>query len=58
METILNDNQKFDKQKWEQDLLKISVWTEKDVQEIEKARKYINQWKPKEFVLMRQKPNE
>ncbi|MCB1194502.1 MAG: hypothetical protein KDK90_28980 [Leptospiraceae bacterium] len=46
----INDNKKIDTQKWKQELLKMSVWTEEEIQEIENARDYINQWKPKQFA--------
>jgi hypothetical protein len=37
---------KIDRKKWEEDLLKASTWTEEEIQEVEKSRGYINQWKP------------
>ncbi len=41
---------KVDPQKWEQALLAMSAWTEEEIQEIEKAREYINQWQPRQFA--------
>ncbi|MDM8529362.1 hypothetical protein QUF58_14300 [Anaerolineales bacterium HSG24] len=37
------------KEEWLEQLLAIPVWDEDVISEIEKAREYINQWKPKEF---------
>lgn len=34
---------------WKQQLLKTSVWSEADIEEIYKVREYINQWKPPQF---------
>lgn len=37
------------KEQWRQELLTTSVWTDSDIEEINKAREYINKWKPKQF---------
>ena len=34
---------------WKQQLLKTSVWSEAEIEEMYKAREYINQWKPSQF---------
>ncbi len=34
---------------WKKALLTISVWTDEEIEEIYKAREYINKWKPKIF---------
>ncbi len=55
LELIRNDSptaRKHDasfKEQWRKDLLTTSVWTEAEINEIKKAREYINQWKPKQF---------
>lgn len=43
---------KYDKQKheqWRNELLTTSVWSDAEIDEINKAREYINQWKPEQF---------
>jgi len=43
---------KYDKQKhqqWRDELLKTSVWSDAEIDEINKAREYINKWKPEQF---------
>jgi len=37
-------------QEWQQSLLTMSAWADDDIQEIEQAREYINQWQPQEFA--------
>jgi hypothetical protein len=37
------------KEEWKKQLLTVSQWTEEEISEIEKAREYVNQWRPKEF---------
>ncbi len=34
---------------WKQDLLAIPTWSDDDIEAIEKARDYINQWQPQTF---------
>ena len=34
---------------WKKELLKTSVWTDEEIHEIEKAREYINSWRPRKF---------
>jgi len=34
---------------WRKNLLSTSVWTDSEINEIFKAREYINKWKPKQF---------
>ncbi len=37
------------KEAWRQSLLTISAWSDDEIQEIEKARAYINEWQPQEL---------
>ena len=36
-------------EKWRKQLLTTSVWTDSEINEIYKAREYINKWKPQQF---------
>jgi|GEM_PF-2392902 len=36
-------------EQWRNLLLTTSVWTDSEINEINKARDYINQWKPEQF---------
>ncbi len=36
-------------EQWRKSLLTTSVWTDAEIDEINKAREYINQWKPEQF---------
>ncbi|MBN1997820.1 hypothetical protein JW935_09735 [candidate division KSB1 bacterium] len=45
-------SKKLDRQsltQWRNELLKTSVWTDSEIEEIYKAREYINKWTPKQF---------
>jgi len=43
-------SQKNFQEKWRNKLLTTSVWTDSEINEINKAREYINQWKPKQLL--------
>ena len=36
-------------EQWQEKLLKTSIWTESEIEEIYKAREYINKWQIKPF---------
>ncbi len=40
---------KITHEEWKQRLLAVSVWTDDEIQEIEKTRGYVNQWQPQMF---------
>jgi|GEM_PF-2456464 len=40
---------KLTHEEWKQRLLAMSAWTDEEIQEIEKARGYVNQWQPQMF---------
>lgn len=46
--TISKDNKELST-KWRSELLNTSVWSESEIEEIYKAREYINTWKPKQY---------
>jgi len=46
--TISKENRELST-KWRDGLLNTSVWSESEIEEISKAREYINTWKPKQY---------
>ncbi len=44
-----NHNDKEKHEQWRNELLTTSVWSDSEIDEIYKAREYINTWKPEQF---------
>lgn len=55
LELIKEDSTQFSQKthlslaNWREELLKTSVWSDEEIDEIYKAREYINSWTPKQF---------
>jgi hypothetical protein len=47
--TAMSSNDKAKHEQWRNELLTTSVWTDSEIDEIYKAREYINSWKPEQF---------
>ena len=44
-----SNNDKEKHEQWRNELLTTSVWSDSEIDEIHKAREYINKWKPEQF---------
>ena len=47
--TVTSNNDKEKHEQWRNKLLTTSVWSDAEIDEINKAREYINSWKPEQF---------
>jgi len=47
--SVAKKTNKYSLNQWRNELLKTSVWTDSEIDEIYKAREYINKWTPNQF---------
>jgi uncharacterized protein (UPF0216 family) len=47
--TAMSNNDKEKHEQWRNELLTTSVWSDSEINEINKAREYVNRWKPEQF---------
>jgi len=48
-DSVSKKTNKHSLNQWRNELLKTSVWTDSEIDEIYKAREYINKWTPNQF---------